>query len=80
MEGVTEAYAIQAGREIRVIVAPDTISEPDAALLARKIRRRIEDELQYPGTIRVNLLRGIAPRRRAGGPTAKPCVPLRIAA
>jgi ribonuclease Y len=57
MEGVTEAYAIQAGREIRVIVSPDKVSEPDAPFLARKIRRRIEDELQYPGTIRVTVIR-----------------------
>ena len=57
IEGVTEAYAIQAGREIRVIVCPKTISEPDAALLARKIRRKIEDELQYPGTIKVTVVR-----------------------
>jgi ribonuclease Y len=57
MEGVTEAYAIQAGREIRVIVAPEQITEADAPFLARKIRRRIEDELQYPGTIRVTVIR-----------------------
>ena len=57
MEGVTEAYAIQAGREIRVIVSPDSLSEPDAAFLARRIRRRIEDELQYPGTIKVTVIR-----------------------
>lgn len=57
MEGVTEAYAIQAGREIRVMVAPQTISESDAPFLARRIRRRIEDELQYPGTIRVTVIR-----------------------
>lgn len=57
MEGVTEAYAIQAGREIRVIVCPDKISEADAALLSRRIRRRIEDEMQYPGTIKVTVVR-----------------------
>ena len=57
MDGVTEAYAIQAGREIRVIVCPDRISEADAPFMARKIRRRIEDELQYPGTIRVTVIR-----------------------
>ncbi len=57
MEGVTEAYAIQAGREIRVIVRPDVISEADASLLARKIRRKIEDEMQYPGTIKVTVVR-----------------------
>ncbi|MEY3000449.1 MAG: hypothetical protein RL648_663 [Verrucomicrobiota bacterium] len=57
MEGVTEAYAIQAGREIRVMVAPQAITEADAPFLARRIRRRIEDELQYPGTIRVTVIR-----------------------
>jgi ribonuclease Y len=57
MDGVTEAYAIQAGREIRVIVSPDKITEPDAPFLARRIRRRIEDELQYPGTIKVTVIR-----------------------
>lgn len=57
MEGVTEAYAIQAGREIRVIVTPDKVSENEAVHLARKIRRRIEDELQYPGTIRITVIR-----------------------
>lgn len=57
MDGVTEAYAIQAGREIRVIVSPASITEADAPLIARKIRRRIEDELQYPGTIKVTVVR-----------------------
>ncbi len=57
MDGVTEAYAIQAGREIRVIVSPEKVSEGDAALLSRSIRRRIEDEMQYPGTIRVTVVR-----------------------
>ncbi|NDV62250.1 ribonuclease Y [Puniceicoccales bacterium CK1056] len=57
MEGVSEAYAIQAGREIRVIVSPGSVSEADAGLLARNIRRRIEDELQYPGTIKVTVIR-----------------------
>lgn len=57
MEGVTEAYAIQAGREIRVIVSPDKISSANASLLARSIRRKIEDEMQYPGTIKVTVVR-----------------------
>jgi len=57
MEGVSDAFAIQAGREIRVIVSPESISEAETALLARKIRRRIEDELQYPGTIKVTVIR-----------------------
>lgn len=57
MKGVCEAYAIQAGREIRVIVSPEKISEAEASQMARQIRRRIEDELQYPGTIRVTVIR-----------------------
>jgi ribonuclease Y len=57
MEGVSEAYAIQAGREIRVIVEPDKISDKESARLARDLRRRIEEELQYPGTIRVTVIR-----------------------
>lgn len=56
-QGVAEAYAIQAGREIRVIVLPEMVSDEDARLLARSMRRRIEDELQYPGTIRVTVIR-----------------------
>jgi ribonucrease Y len=55
--GVVECYAIQAGREIRVVVQPEAVSETDCAQLARTIRRRIEDELQYPGTIRITLIR-----------------------
>lgn len=57
MDGVAEAYAIQAGREIRVILSPDRVGEPEAAHMARNIRRRIEDELQYPGTIKVTVIR-----------------------
>lgn len=57
LNGVEEAFAIQAGREIRVIVRPDVLSEPDTAALARQIRRRIEDELQYPGTIKITVIR-----------------------
>ena len=57
IDGVKEAYAIQAGREIRVIVCPQTVSEADAGVMARNIRRKIEDELQYPGTIKVTVVR-----------------------
>jgi ribonuclease Y len=57
MKGVRDAYAIQAGREIRVIAQPDQLDDAKAAGLARNIRRRIEDELQYPGTIRVTVVR-----------------------
>lgn len=57
MDGVTEVYAIQAGREIRVMVEPDKVEELDAQRIARKIRNRIEEELQYPSTIKVTVIR-----------------------
>lgn len=55
--GVTEAYAVQAGREIRVIVSPDRLDDEGARCLARKIRQRIEDELNYPGTVQITVIR-----------------------
>jgi len=55
--GVSEAYAIQAGREIRVIVEPGEVRDREARLLARDIRRRIEEEMQYPGTIKITVIR-----------------------
>ena len=56
-KGVDNAYAIQAGREIRVSVVPEQISDADMVLLARNIAKRIESELDYPGQIKVNLVR-----------------------
>ncbi|PIR70299.1 MAG: ribonuclease Y [Candidatus Niyogibacteria bacterium CG10_big_fil_rev_8_21_14_0_10_42_19] len=56
-EGIEKAYAIQAGREIRIFVTPDKISEAESKLLARKIADRIEEELKYPGEIKVHLIR-----------------------
>ncbi len=56
-EGVADAYAIQAGREIRVIVSPEKVDDAGARSLATRIRRRIENELQYPGTIKVTVVR-----------------------
>ena len=55
--GVSKAYAIQAGRDLRIIVDPTTISDNDAMLLARDISTRIENELQYPGQVRVMVIR-----------------------
>jgi ribonucrease Y len=57
MDGVLSAYAIQAGREIRVIVRPEVVSDERAAQLARELRHRIEDELQYPSTIKITVIR-----------------------
>ena len=55
--GVESSYAIQAGREIRIMVKPEDVSEDDMTLLAREIAKKIEAELEYPGQIKVNLLR-----------------------
>ena len=55
--GVESSYAIQAGREIRIMVKPDEVSEDQMILLAREIAKKIEAELEYPGQIKVNLLR-----------------------
>ena len=56
-EGVEKSYAIQAGREVRIMVKPEVISEDKMVLLAREIAKKIEDELEYPGQIKVNLIR-----------------------
>ncbi|MCM1288146.1 MAG: ribonuclease Y [Clostridium sp.] len=56
-KGVDKTFAIQAGREIRVMVVPEQISDADMVLLARDISKQIEDQLEYPGQIKVNLIR-----------------------
>ena len=55
--GIDSAYAIQAGREIRIMVKPEAVSEDQMVLLARDIAKKIEEELTYPGQIKVHLLR-----------------------
>lgn len=56
-EGVERSYAIQAGREVRIMVKPDAIGDDQLTILARDIVRKIEDELEYPGQIKVNVIR-----------------------
>jgi len=56
-EGVEKSYAIQAGREIRVIVSPEKVGDDDMILKARQICKKIEDELDYPGQIKVSIIR-----------------------
>ena len=56
-KGVDKSFAIQAGREIRVMVVPDQVSDADMVLLARDISKQIEAELEYPGQIKVNVIR-----------------------
>jgi ribonuclease Y len=55
--GVEKAYAIQAGREVRIIVKPDQIDDAQAAKLARDVVKKIEKELEYPGQIKVTVIR-----------------------
>jgi ribonuclease Y len=55
--GVQQAYAIQAGREIRVVVSPQHVTDEQARELAKALRRRIEEELQYPSTIKITVIR-----------------------
>ncbi|MGQ9525198.1 MAG: ribonuclease Y [Armatimonadota bacterium] len=57
LPGVEKSYAMQAGREIRVMVKPDLVDDLEAARLAREAARKIEEELQYPGQIRVTVIR-----------------------
>ena len=56
-DGVEKSFAIQAGREVRIIVKPDKISDDQMTLLARDVSKRIEDEMDYPGQIKVNIIR-----------------------
>ncbi len=56
-EGVEKAYAVQAGREVRVIVNPDSLSDEECVLLAREIAKKIESDMRYPGEIKVVVIR-----------------------
>ncbi len=56
-KGVEKSFAVQAGREVRIMVVPSVISEDDMVILSRDIAKRIEDEMTYPGQIKVNVIR-----------------------
>ena len=56
-DGVDKSFAIQAGREIRIMVKPDDVNDEGVVLLARDIVKRIEDEMEYPGQIKINVIR-----------------------
>ena len=56
-EGVEKSFAIQAGREVRIIVKPEKITDDQMVVLARDVSKRIEDEMEYPGQIKVNVIR-----------------------
>ena len=56
-EGVDKSFAIQAGREVRIIVKPEKISDADMTVLAREVAQKVENEMEYPGQIKVNVVR-----------------------
>ncbi|BFL72434.1 MULTISPECIES: ribonuclease Y [Anaerococcus] len=56
-DGIEKSFALQAGRELRIMVKPDKISDDEMIVVAREIAKRVEDELEYPGEIKVNVLR-----------------------
>ena len=56
-DGVEKCYAVQAGREIRIMVKPEVIDDTKAVLLARDISKKIEEEMEYPGQIKVVIIR-----------------------
>ena len=56
-KGVDKSFAIQAGREIRIMVVPEQVSDADMVIMARDISKQIESELEYPGQIKVNVIR-----------------------
>ena len=56
-DGVEKAYAIQAGRELRVMVKPEDVTDDGMKLIAREMAKKIQDEVKYPGQIKVNLIR-----------------------
>ena len=56
-DGVEKCFAVQAGREVRIMVLPEVINDEKMVLVARDIVKRIEDEMEYPGQIKVNLIR-----------------------
>ena len=56
-DGVEKSYAIQAGREIRIVVKPEKVSDDEMTILARKIADKVENEMEYPGQIKINVIR-----------------------
>ena len=57
MKGVDKCFAFQAGREIRILVKPEEVKDEDMVLLARELSVKIENEMSYPGTIKVHVVR-----------------------
>ena len=55
--GVEKCYAIQSGREVRIMVKPDDVNDDGVRIIAKEIAKRIENEMEFPGQIRVNVIR-----------------------
>jgi ribonuclease Y len=58
-KGVEKSYAVQAGREVRIMVQHDVVSDDEAARMAREIARKIENEMTYPGQVKVTVIREV---------------------
>ena len=58
-EGVEKSFAIQAGREVRLIVKPDKVSDSEMVIMAREVAKKVESEMEYPGQIKVNVIREV---------------------
>ena len=56
-EGVEKSFAIQAGREVRLIVKPDKVTDSEMIIMARDVAKKVESEMEYPGQIKVNVIR-----------------------
>ena len=55
--GVEKSFAVQAGREVRIMVVPEEVSDDDMTIMARNISQQIQEQMQYPGVIKVNIIR-----------------------
>ena len=55
--GVEKSFAIQAGREVRLVVKPEKVSDSEMVIMAREVAKKVENEMEYPGTIKVNVIR-----------------------
>jgi ribonuclease Y len=64
-KGVEKSFAVQAGREVRILVEPKAISDDDAAMLANEVARKIEKEMTYPGQIKVTVIREVRAQEMA---------------
>ena len=56
-EGIDKSYAIQAGREIRIMVKPDEVDDNEMVHISRSIAKKVEEDLEYPGQIKINVIR-----------------------